>query len=99
MELRFDGVTTCQRITSIEDTILEGSEFFNIILSTADPDVSVLDDSALITILDDDGEASNCPAVVPYDCRDIHVAKCLIGYCQSLVVFCVVYVCSCDHWI
>ncbi len=91
VEVRFDGVRTCQRITSIEDTILENSEFFGVVLSTEDPDVSVLPDRAIITIQDDDGEASNCPAVAPYDCRDIHAAKCLIGYCQSLVVFCVVY--------
>ena len=47
--------TQCVDIEIVNDNILESSEFFNIILSSADPDVAIENSMASIVILDDDG--------------------------------------------
>lgn len=47
--------TQCVDIEIVNDTILESSEFFNVILSSSDPDVVIENNMASIVIVDDDG--------------------------------------------
>lgn len=49
--------TQCVNISIMNDTTLESSEFFSVILSSSDPDVDVDNDNevATIVIIDDDG--------------------------------------------
>ena len=52
------GVTSdvqCVEILIVNDAILESSEFFNLVLSSQDPDVDIVDGVTSILILDDDG--------------------------------------------
>ena len=39
----------------MNDTILESSEFFNIALTSSDPDVDIVDGVTSVIIVDDDG--------------------------------------------
>ena len=51
----FTNSTQCVDIEIVNDAILESSEFFNIILSSSDPDVVIENSMASIVIVDDDG--------------------------------------------
>ena len=45
----------CIEILIVNDTILESSEFFNIALTSSDPDVDIVDGVTSVIIVDDDG--------------------------------------------
>ena len=47
--------TQCVDIEIVNDNILESSEFFNIVLSSPDPDIVIENSMASIVIIDDDG--------------------------------------------
>ena len=47
--------TQCVDVGIVNDDILESSEFFNIILSSSDPDVVIENSMASIIIVDNDG--------------------------------------------
>lgn len=49
-------------IEIINDTVFENSEFFNVVLSNPSSNAFILDDTATVTILDNDNE---CPAQAP----------------------------------
>ena len=51
----FTNSTQCVDIEIVDDVIHESSEFFNIILSSSDPDVVTENSMASIVIIDDDG--------------------------------------------
>ena len=51
----FTNSTQCVDIEIVDDVIHESSEFFNIILSSSDPDVVIENSMASIVIIDDDG--------------------------------------------
>ena len=55
----FTNTTQCVDIEIINDDTLELSEFFNIILSSSDPDVVIDNNMASIVIIDDDGMPIN----------------------------------------
>ena len=48
--------TATVEVIIIDDTIIEVSEIFTAMLSTAEPNVMLGDDIATVTILDDDGK-------------------------------------------
>ena len=54
-ESGFTNNTQCVDIVIVNDAILESSEFFNVILSSSDPDVVIENGVASIVIVDDDG--------------------------------------------
>lgn len=47
--------TQCVDIFIMNDTSLESSEIFSVILSSSDPDVDIVNEVATIVIIDDDG--------------------------------------------
>lgn len=47
--------TQCIDIFIVNDIILESSEFFNVVLNSSDMDVNIVDGTASIVIIDDDG--------------------------------------------
>lgn len=51
----FTNSTQCVDIEIVDDVIHESSEFFNIILSSSDPNVVIENSMASIVIIDDDG--------------------------------------------
>ena len=57
------GVTSdvqCVEILIVNDAILELSEFFNLVLTSQDPDVDIVDGVTSILIVDDDGRHCVC---------------------------------------
>ena len=51
----FTNSTQCVDIEIVNDATLESSEFFNVVLSSSDPDVVIDNNMASIVIIDDDG--------------------------------------------
>ena len=47
---------TCINVDTTNDTILEGSETFIVMVTTTDPDVTVVVPNATVTITDDDSK-------------------------------------------
>ena len=57
------GVTSdiqCVEVFIVNDDVLESSEFFNLMLTSSDPDVNTDDEVTSILILDDDGRHCVC---------------------------------------
>lgn len=48
--------TTMVTVFILDDLLVEGSEFFNVALTTADPNVTLAPDAATVTIEDEDGK-------------------------------------------
>ena len=56
LSLSANSLQQCVSVGIVDDTIFEDNEIFTAVLTTADPQVTVLDPpSAVITILDNDG--------------------------------------------
>ena len=60
--LQFDR-RPCLDVVILDDEVVEGRETFTVTLSTSHPDIQILDNQAIITILDTDAEVS-VPAVL-----------------------------------
>ena len=50
-----DGATGCLNIAILEDEALEGNQTFTVMVTTSDPNVKIEVDTAVVTIVDNDG--------------------------------------------
>ena len=64
-DLTFSSATAIQMVTVfiLDDVLVEGSEFFNVTLTTADPSVTLAPDAATVTIEDEDGTLLHIPCL------------------------------------
>jgi hypothetical protein len=75
----FTNSTQCVDIAVVDDAILESSEFFNIILSSSDPDVDIENSMASIVIIDNDG----IPVFLKFYAPNSIPVLCIIrGHCE-----------------
>ena len=60
-EPSLNGSRLCVMVDIVNDSVLEEEQTFSVILSTADPDIIVQEDPAVVFIIDNDGiSCSSC---------------------------------------
>ena len=78
------GVTRASvTVPIINDNVVEEEESFNGRLHSIEPDVSIGEDTAIVTIEDDDGKIDhNCVCVLPSLCCSVHFLRSNHLHCE-----------------